>query len=62
MIMKQNIEIVSVSKDDLVNLLSTALYGSSYLSADYDKIFYYQIPDDKKSGNCFEEKCTVIKE
>ena len=55
MIMKQNIEIVSVSKDDLVNLLSTALYGSSYLSADYDKIFYYSLPDDKKSGDCFED-------
>ena len=60
MIMNQNIEIVSVSKDDLVNLLSTALYGSSYLSADYDKIFYYQIPDDKKRGDCFEEKCADV--
>lgn len=60
MIMKQINEIVEVSKDDLVNLLSTALYGSSYLSADYDKIFYYSIPDDKKSGDCFEEKCADV--
>lgn len=29
--------ITKIDKDDLVNLLSTALYGSSYLSASYDE-------------------------
>lgn len=60
MIMKQNIEIVSVSKDDIINLLSTALYGSSYLSAEYDTDFYNSLPDDKKDGNCFEEICADV--
>lgn len=41
-ILEQNIE-------DLVNLLSTALYGSSYLSADYDEL------EGKDIGDCYEE-------
>ena len=53
--MKNNVEIIDITHEDLVNLFSTALYGSSYLSAEYDKDFYNSIPKDKKEGDCFED-------
>ena len=37
--LKNNVEIIDITHEDLVNLFSTALYGSSYLSAEYDKDF-----------------------
>lgn len=52
---KNNVEIIDITHEDLVNLFSTALYGSSYLSAEYDKDFYNSIPKDKKEGDCFED-------
>jgi hypothetical protein len=53
--LKNNVEIIDITHEDLVNLFSTALYGSSYLSAEYDKNFYNSIPKDKKEGDCFED-------
>jgi hypothetical protein len=53
--LKNNVEIIDITHEDLVNLFSTALYGSSYLSAEYDKDFYNSIPKDKKEGDCFED-------
>ena len=52
---KNNVEIIDITHDDLVNLFSTALYGSSYLSAEYNKDFYNSIPADKKKGDCYED-------
>lgn len=51
--MKTKITITELSHNDLVNLFSTALYGSSYLSADYTI-------EDRKSvdvsdGDCYED-------
>ena len=54
--LKNNTEIIDITHDDLVNLFSTALYGSSYLSAEYDEDFYNSIPNDKKEGDCYEDK------
>ena len=48
--------IVSISHAALVDLFRTALYGSDYLEADYDKDFYKSIPDDKKIGDGLEDK------
>ena len=53
--LKNNVEIIDITHEDLVNLFSTALYSSSYLSAEYDKDFYNSIPKDKKEGDCFED-------
>lgn len=53
--LKNNVEIIDITHEDLVNLFSTSLYGSSYLSAEYDKDFYNSIPKDKKEGDCFED-------
>ena len=53
--LKNNVEIIDITHEDLVNLFSTALDGSSYLSAEYDKDFYKSIPKDKKEGDCFED-------
>jgi hypothetical protein len=52
---KNNVEIIDITHEDLVDLFSTALYGSSYLSAEYDKDFYNSIPKDKKEGDCYED-------
>ena len=46
--LKSNTEIIDITHDDLVILFSTALDGSSYLSAEYDEDFYNSIPNDKK--------------
>jgi hypothetical protein len=42
--------ITEITHDDLVNLFSTALYGSSYLSADYTI-------EDKKSADVSDDDC-----
>jgi hypothetical protein len=42
--------ITEITHDDLVNLFSTALYGSSYLSADYTV-------EDKKSADVSDDDC-----
>lgn len=47
--MKTKTTITELTHDDLVNLFSTALYGSSYLSADYEESIEY---DEK---DCFED-------
>lgn len=48
--MKTQTTITELGHDDLVNLFSTALYGSSYLSADYTI-------EDKKSVNPSKDDC-----
>ena len=53
--LKNNVEIIDFTHEDLVNLFSTAIYGSSYLSAEYDKDFYNSIPKEKKEGDCYED-------
>lgn len=45
--MKTQTTITEITSEDLVNLLSGALYGSNYLSADYD--------DETEIGDCYEE-------
>lgn len=47
--MKTKTTITEMSHDDLVNLFSTAFYGSSYLGADYEEA----IKHDEK--DCFED-------
>ena len=47
--MKTKTTITELTHDDLVNLFSTALYGSSYLSADYEE----SVEHDEK--DCFED-------
>lgn len=47
--MKRNITITEITKDDLVNLFSTSLYGSLYLVADYPKGEY-------DADDCYEDK------
>ena len=53
---RKNTEVLEITHDELVNLFSTALYGSSYLSAEYNKEFYNSLPKEKRIGDCFEDK------
>ena len=55
--MKTRTTISDITKEDLVNLLSTALYGSTYLSADYDAEKYKRL---FKEGDCYEDKMARI--
>ena len=48
--LKNTVEIIDITHEDLVILFSTALYGSSYLSSEYDKDFHNSITKDKKKG------------
>lgn len=52
--MRTEIKVLSFTHDDLVNLLSTALYGSSWFYAEYDRTIYDTLK--KTKGDCFEDK------
>lgn len=52
--MKTKITVTEFTHDELVDLLSTALYGSSWFEADYDNDKYKLI--ENKEGDCFEDK------
>jgi hypothetical protein len=52
--MKTKITVTELSHDDLVNLLSTALYGSNWFAASYDKKIYESLTETE--GDCFEDK------
>lgn len=47
--MNTEVKITYINKEDLVNLLSSALYGSSYLSADYEEAVEHDEDD------CYED-------
>lgn len=51
--MKTEIKVTELTHDELVNLLSTALYGSSWFAASYDSKVYEKLT--KKEGDCFED-------
>lgn len=48
--MKVQIKIKEITHEDLVNLFSTGLYGSTFLGADYPNLDIYE------EGECFEDK------
>jgi hypothetical protein len=51
--MKTKITVTELTHEELVNLLSTALYGSSWFGASYDKNIYKSL--EKTEGDCFED-------
>ena len=53
--MKTRITVTELSHEDLVNILSTALYGCDYLTSDYNDDTWNKIPEDKKEGDCYED-------
>jgi hypothetical protein len=52
--MKTTIKVTEFEHEELVDLLSTALYGSTWFEADYDSEIYDTIK--AKNGDCFEDK------
>ena len=56
--MKTRITVTELSHEDLVDILSTALYGCDYLRVDYNKETWSEIPEDKKEGQCYEDHLT----
>lgn len=53
--MKTRITVTELSHEELVDILSTALYGCDYLVADYDLDIWRRVPESKKEGHCFED-------
>jgi hypothetical protein len=51
--MKTQIKVTALEHEELVDLLSTALYGSSWCGADYDRKVYNKLAE--KHGDCFED-------
>ena len=49
--MKRTLTITEITHDELVNLFSTGLYGSSYLDVDYPEGDYYDSNED-----CYEDR------
>lgn len=54
--MKTRIIVTELSHEELVDILATALYGCDYLGCDFSRDVWYQIPEDKKEGNCYEDR------
>lgn len=52
--MKTKITVTAIEHGELVDLLSTALEGSSWFEASYDKTLYESIQETH--GYCFEDK------
>ena len=52
--MKTKITVTAIDHDELVDLLSTALYDSSWFGADYDSDTYKKL--ENTTGECFEDK------
>lgn len=52
--MKAKILVTELSHEELTDLLSTSLYGSSWFSAKYDKEVYKSLKN--KNEDCFEDK------
>lgn len=52
--MKVKILVTELSHEELTDLLSTSLYGSSWFEARYDKEVYKSL--NNKNGDCFEDK------
>lgn len=52
--MKTKITVTEFEHEELVDLLSTALYGSTWFEADYDSNIYNSLKN--KKGDCFEDK------
>ena len=57
--MKVEVTIKEITKDDLVNLFSTGLTGSSFLGCDYDKKTYQSLPDASED-DCIEDKLAKL--
>jgi len=55
--MKAELKIKEITHTEIVNLISTAAYGSNWLGIDYNEDEYNSLASDKKSKNpCIEEK------
>ena len=54
--MNTEIIVTSLEHEELVDILSTALYGCNYLSVDLDDEFYNNIPEEERIGDCYEDK------
>lgn len=52
--MKTKITVTEINHDELVDLLSTALEGSSWFGASYDSDTYKKL--ENTTGECFEDK------
>lgn len=52
--MKTEIKVTALNHEELVDLLSTALEGSSWFGADYNRNIYQSIKETH--GDCFEDK------
>lgn len=57
--MKARLNIIELSQDDLVELLSSSLYGSYWASVKYDSIEYKQLPNAEEN-DCIEDKCAKL--
>ena len=52
--MKTEIKVTELEHEELVDLLSTALYGSTWFDASYNKEVYESLTNT--TGECFEDK------
>jgi len=57
--MKTKTIITEITHDDLVNLFSTACYGSQWLACDYDSTTYREL-QNSSADDCLEDKLAKL--
>lgn len=54
--MRIQVIVTELNHEELVDILSTALYGCNYLSCDWEDAVYDKIPEEERIGDCYEDK------
>lgn len=57
--MKTKTTITEINHDDIVNLLSTGIYGSEIFMLDYNSRTYEKL-ENKGNEECLEDKCATL--
>lgn len=58
--MKTKTKVLELSHEDLVDLFSTAMYGSYMFGLDYDSIEYHSLPNADPQHDCLEDKVAKL--
>ena len=58
--MKTKTVVSDINHEDLVELLSTASYGRSWLKLNYDSMEYLALNNNAPDKQCLEDKCALL--
>lgn len=53
-------KVTELTHDDIVTILADGLYGCSHLGLDYNSEDWESLPEEKREGECIEDKCADL--